>query len=158
MGQFCQQREIVCVKSRANGLTFWRNSLPMGLNLPKNFEDQIDRHTGAYRTCVRWSTKMGKAMAKKKTPNKDGSNTSGNQTIDAKASEPKKKKTNPFEFIQQVRNEGAKVTWTTRNETLISTIMVLIMVAIMSIFFFAVDQLLRFGICNILPIECVPLS
>ena len=37
-------------------------------------------------------------------------------------------KTNPFEFIQQVRSEMSKVTWPTRNETVVTTIMVLIMV------------------------------
>lgn len=76
--------------------------------------------------------------------------------VEGKATEvKKKKKTNPFEFLQQVRNEAAKVTWTTRNETLVSTIMVLIMVAIMALFFFGVDQVLRAGICGLLPIECV---
>lgn len=67
----------------------------------------------------------------------------------------RKKRTNPFEFIQQVRSEATKVTWTGRNETLISSIMVLIMVLIMVVFFFFVDQTLRFGICNLLPIDCV---
>ncbi len=61
----------------------------------------------------------------------------------------------PFAFLQQVRAEAAKVTWTSRNETLISTVMVLIMVAIMAVFFFFVDQSLRFAVCNILPIDCV---
>ena len=82
---------------------------------------------------------------------------SGDQApvLEGKAAEVKKKKrTNPFEFLQQVRNEAAKVTWTTRNETLVSTIMVLIMVAIMSLFFFGVDQGLRFAVCNFLPINC----
>lgn len=51
-------------------------------------------------------------------------------------------KTNPFEFIQQVRQETAKVTWPTRKETVITTIMVLIMVALASIFFFIADQIL----------------
>ncbi len=93
-------------------------------------------------------------MAKNKKP------TGKAQVIEGKAAEPakKKKKTSPFEFLQQVRSEGAKVTWTSRNETMVSTIMVLIMVAIMSLFFFAVDQSLRFGICTILPIECVSLD
>lgn len=77
--------------------------------------------------------------------------------IEGKADEvqKKKKRTSPLEFIQQVRSEAAKVTWTSRNETLVSTIMVLIMVAIMSLFFFGVDQGLRFAVCNILPIQCV---
>jgi len=88
-------------------------------------------------------------MAKKKNPS------GGAKVIEGKAAEVKKpKKTNPLEFFQQVRNEMAKVTWTSRNETMVSTIMVLIMVAIMAIFFFAIDQVLRWGICTILPINC----
>ncbi len=55
-------------------------------------------------------------------------------------------KTNPFEFIQQVREEGAKVTWPTRRETMISTVMVFIMVVIASIFFLAVDAVLHRGV------------
>ncbi|WDI31046.1 preprotein translocase subunit SecE [Hyphococcus flavus] len=87
---------------------------------------------------------------------KKGKSSGSNQVVEGKAAEvKKKKKTSPFEFIQQVRNEAAKVTWTTRNETIVSTIMVLIMVAIMGLFFFAVDQGLRFAVCNVLPIECV---
>ncbi len=66
----------------------------------------------------------------------------------------KKQKTNPLEFFQQVRSEGEKVSWTGSNETMISTIMVLIMVLVMVVFFFIVDQVLRFGICSILPINC----
>ena len=92
-------------------------------------------------------------MAKNK---KSGGAGKDNKTIEGKAVEAKKKKsTNPLEFLQQVRNEGSKVTWTTRNETMVSTIMVLIMVAIMAVFFFLVDQSLRFGVCALLPIECV---
>lgn len=52
-------------------------------------------------------------------------------------------KTNPFEFIQQVRQEGAKVTWPTRRETMITTIMVMIMVALAAFFFLGVDAILR---------------
>ncbi|NNE23025.1 MAG: preprotein translocase subunit SecE [Rhizobiales bacterium] len=54
-----------------------------------------------------------------------------------------KSKTNPFEFIQQVRQETNKVTWPTRKETMITTIMVLIMVAFASVFFLGVDAVLR---------------
>jgi preprotein translocase subunit SecE len=93
-------------------------------------------------------------MAKSKKP--AGPSSSDSTVIEGKAAEVKKKKrTNPLEFLQQVRNEASKVTWTTRNETLVSTIMVLIMVAIMAVFFFTVDQGLRFAVCNILPIDCV---
>lgn len=52
---------------------------------------------------------------------------------------------NPFKFIEEVRSETAKVTWPTRRETVISTIMVLIMVVIASIFFFTVDQIFSLG-------------
>jgi preprotein translocase subunit SecE len=50
---------------------------------------------------------------------------------------------NPFEFIQDVRKEAEKVTWPTRRETLITTAMVLIMVVIASVFFLAVDMILK---------------
>ena len=51
-------------------------------------------------------------------------------------------KTNPFTFLQQVRAETSKVTWPSRRETMISTVMVLVMVFLAAIFFFAADQLL----------------
>ena len=44
-------------------------------------------------------------------------------------------KTNPVEFIQEVRDEASKVTWPSRRETMISTVMVLIMVVVASVFF-----------------------
>ena len=46
---------------------------------------------------------------------------------------------NPVKFLQEVRQEVSKVTWPTRNETLISTVMVLAMVALASIFFLLAD-------------------
>jgi preprotein translocase subunit SecE len=55
-------------------------------------------------------------------------------------------KTNPFEFMQQVRAETAKVTWPTRNETIVTTIMVFIMAILAAIFFFLVDQVLGWGV------------
>ena len=59
-------------------------------------------------------------------------------------------KTNPFEFLQQVRNEGAKVTWPTRKETLVTTAMVFAMVIVASLFFLVVDQLCRFAVSVVL--------
>ena len=53
-------------------------------------------------------------------------------------------KTNPFTFLQEVRAETAKVTWPSRRETMISTIMVLVMVAFASVFFFTADFLIGF--------------
>lgn len=55
-------------------------------------------------------------------------------------------KTSPFEFIQQVRRETAKVTWPSRKETGITTLMVFIMVAVSAVFFLLVDQVMSFGV------------
>ena len=49
---------------------------------------------------------------------------------------------NPFAFVQEVRQEVAKVTWPTRKETWITTIMVLIMVTLAALFFMLADQIL----------------
>ena len=59
-------------------------------------------------------------------------------------------KTNPFDFIQQVRSEGAKVTWPTRKETMITTAMVFVMVVLASAFFLVVDMALGWGVRNVL--------
>ena len=53
-------------------------------------------------------------------------------------------KFNPITFMQEVRQEVSKVTWPTRKEVWITTLMVLIMVALASIFFLLVDQALSF--------------
>ena len=59
-------------------------------------------------------------------------------------------KVSPGEFVRQVRQEVAKVTWPTRKETGVSTLMVFIMVFAAAIFFFVVDQILSFGVRTIL--------
>ncbi|MDE0796781.1 MAG: preprotein translocase subunit SecE [Alphaproteobacteria bacterium] len=59
-------------------------------------------------------------------------------------------KTNPGEFVQQVRREMAKVTWPSRRETMVTTMMVFIFVAISSVFFLLVDQVLSVGVKAIL--------
>ena len=59
-------------------------------------------------------------------------------------------KTSPQEFITQVRQETSKVTWPTRKETVVTTGMVFVMVAVMAIFFFFVDQILAFAVKLIL--------
>jgi len=55
-------------------------------------------------------------------------------------------KTKPITFFRQVRAEIAKVTWPVRRETAISTVMVLIMVAMAATFFFLADWIMSFGI------------
>lgn len=55
-------------------------------------------------------------------------------------------KTNPVEFIEQVRRETSKVTWPTRKETTVSTVMVFIFVFLAALFFFLVDQVLAVAV------------
>ena len=59
-------------------------------------------------------------------------------------------KVSPFKFLQEVRAEAQKVTWPTRKETSITTMMVFIMVAIASGFFLVADQIMRFAVTAIL--------
>ncbi len=53
---------------------------------------------------------------------------------------------NPLQFIQQVRSEVAKIAWPTRKEVTTTTIMVFIMAALTSVFFFIVDRIIRLGL------------
>jgi preprotein translocase subunit SecE len=55
-------------------------------------------------------------------------------------------KINAAEFVQQVRQELARVTWPTRKETTVTTAMVFVMVFIAAVFFFVVDQVLSYGV------------
>ena len=59
-------------------------------------------------------------------------------------------KTNPFTFMQEVRQEVSKVVWPTRRETTVTTIMVFIMVFLAAIFFLAADQVLSFVVGQLL--------
>ena len=56
----------------------------------------------------------------------------------------------PGEFIRQVRQEMAKVSWPTRKETLVTTAMVFAMSILAAIFFFLLDQILSLGVRQIL--------
>jgi len=66
------------------------------------------------------------------------------------SSRPAPKRVGPAEFLAQVRDEGRKVTWPTRKETVVTTVMVFIMVVVASIFFTVVDQALRYLVTLIL--------
>jgi len=59
-------------------------------------------------------------------------------------------KTNPAQFIQEVRQEAKKVTWPTRKESGISTAMVFVMVFVFAIFFMVVDWALQLGVKAVL--------
>ena len=62
------------------------------------------------------------------------------------------KRTGPIQFFQQVRTEVSKVTWPTRNETMITTIIVFIFSLLASIFFFFSDQIMSIAIQFVLSI------
>jgi preprotein translocase subunit SecE len=53
---------------------------------------------------------------------------------------------NPFHFIEEVRQETAKVTWPTWKEVWITTTMVLIMVALTSVFFLFTDMIISHAV------------
>ncbi|MEX2643199.1 MAG: preprotein translocase subunit SecE [Acetobacterales bacterium] len=55
-------------------------------------------------------------------------------------------KSSPAQFMRQVRQEAARVTWPSRRETGISTAMVLVMTVIAALFFLLVDQILALGV------------
>ena len=58
-------------------------------------------------------------------------------------SEPRRKGGGPFRFFGEVRSEARKVTWATRQEVTVSTIMVIIFGLAAAVFFFLVDTILR---------------
>ena len=62
-------------------------------------------------------------------------------------------KIDPFKFLQEVRAEAQKVTWPTRKETTVTTIMVFVMVAVASIFFLLADQVMRIAVGFLLGIN-----
>ncbi|MEJ0047955.1 MAG: preprotein translocase subunit SecE [Rhodospirillales bacterium] len=52
----------------------------------------------------------------------------------------------PAKFVREVRAEAAKVTWPSRRETGITTLMVVIMAVLTAIFFLLVDQVIGFAV------------
>lgn len=62
-------------------------------------------------------------------------------------------KNSPVEFFRQVNQERKKVTWPTRKETTVTTIMVFIMVVVASIFFLGVDWVLALGADTLLKLR-----
>jgi preprotein translocase subunit SecE len=61
-----------------------------------------------------------------------------------------KKKFNLAQFFREVRLEARKITWTTRRETWITSVMVAIMVLIAMVFFWLVDAGVSFSVNQIL--------
>ncbi len=58
----------------------------------------------------------------------------------------------PFKFLQEVRTEAQKVTWPSRRETIITTVMVFVMATAAAIFFLIADQIIRFAVTFVLGI------
>ena len=59
---------------------------------------------------------------------------------------------NPSKFFKEVKQEGQKIVWPTRKETLITTAMVFVMVIIFSLFFLLVDNIISWFIRLVLGI------
>lgn len=59
-------------------------------------------------------------------------------------------KTNPLQFVQQVRAEVSKVVMPTRRETVLTTTMVFVMATLAAIFFFLTDQVIQLFLETIL--------
>ena len=57
-----------------------------------------------------------------------------------------KKKTNPAQFVRQVRQEIQKVTWPEKKDTFISSAIVIILVIFFSLFFLVTDQIWSKGL------------
>jgi preprotein translocase subunit SecE len=68
-------------------------------------------------------------------------NTPGSERLKAKS---------PFEFFRQVQQESKRVTWATRQEVYVTTIMVSIMVVAAALFLWLVDSIIRLGVGAIL--------
>ena len=62
------------------------------------------------------------------------------------------KKTSPALFVRQVRQELQKVTWPTRRDTLISSLIVIFLIFLFSLFFLLSDQIWSFSIKKIIQI------
>ena len=61
-------------------------------------------------------------------------------------------KTNPARFMREVRQEVSKVTWPSRKETGVTTVMVFVMSVVAALFFLLTDELISWIIQLILGI------
>jgi preprotein translocase subunit SecE len=55
-------------------------------------------------------------------------------------------RTSPAQFVREVRQELAKVTWPTRKELMVTTASVFVMAIAAALFFFVVDQIIAVGV------------
>ena len=64
-----------------------------------------------------------------------------------------KKMFNPLKFIQSVKQEAFKITWPTKRDVLIGSLMVFVLATIAAIFFLLLDQIYKFLLDVILTIN-----
>ena len=67
----------------------------------------------------------------------------GGSIPSAPAKKELQKMINPLKFIQSVKQEAFKVTWPTRKEVAIGTLMVFVLASIAAIFFLLLDQIYK---------------
>tara|TARA_B110000263_G_C15159316_1_gene441684 strand:+ start:7 stop:198 length:192 start_codon:yes stop_codon:yes gene_type:complete len=60
---------------------------------------------------------------------------------------------NPFKFIQSVKQEAFKVTWPSRKEVLLGSLMVFALASVAAVFFLLLDQIYKFLLDLILTIN-----
>lgn len=58
----------------------------------------------------------------------------------------------PIEFLKQVRTESKKITWPSRQETIVSTISVFVMVFLAAVFLYLSDQVMAWAVQSIMNI------
>ena len=63
-----------------------------------------------------------------------------------------KKKTNPAQFVRQVRQEMQKITWPERKDVFVSSAIVIVLIILFSLFFLLTDQIWSFTIKKIIQI------
>ena len=60
---------------------------------------------------------------------------------------------NPFKFIQSVKQEAFRITWPTKKDVLLGTLMVFLLASIAAVFFLLIDQIYKFLLDLILTIN-----
>lgn len=92
-------------------------------------------------------------MAKAKSSTRGGGTTIvQGGAVTAPESDAPKKRITPMQFLAQVRAEGRKITWPSRKETWITSVMVFIMVTLASLFFWLVDLIMALAASQLVQI------
>jgi len=60
---------------------------------------------------------------------------------------------NPFKFIQEVKQEIFRVSWPTKKDTMMGSLMVFVLASLAALFFLLLDQILKFGLNILLTIN-----